>query len=117
MMNYNLVIHVNRLEAEGLRYALGYVEHSLAEQPDRKCGIVILSNGPAVQFFRRDNSEFAEKIHSILQKKGVSVRLCRHALQTNGIKDSEVADGCSIVPIGIVELVSLQQAGYAYVKP
>lgn len=116
-MNYDLVIHVNRLEAEGLRYALGYVEHSLAEQPDRECHIVILSNGPAVQFFRRDNSEFAEKIHLLLQNKGVSVRLCRHALQTNEIEDSEVVNGCSIVPIGIVELVNLQQTGYAYVKP
>ena len=29
----------------------------------------------------------------------------------------ELIDGCEVVPAGIVELIRLQQEGFAYIKP
>ena len=52
-----------------------------------------------------------------LMQKGLSVRLCRNALNSFGVSQDALLDGLDIVPAGIAELVRLQKEGFAYIKP
>lgn len=116
-MNHDLVIHVNHLERKELKYALGYVRNYSAALANEAFKIVVLVNGPAVKFFRRTGTEFAEDIAQLLCHKEISFVLCNHALEKNNMTLEDVVKGCRTVPAGIVELVRLQEAGYSYVKP
>lgn len=116
-MSYKLLIHVNHPDPDELQSALGYVRHSLEILQKEAGKIAVVVNGPAVRFFRKDDPDFAEKIRAALRNPDVSFRLCRHALRKSEIGEHEITDGCTVIPAGIAELVRLQQAGYAYVKP
>jgi hypothetical protein len=37
--------------------------------------------------------------------------------EEHGINKADLVDGCEIIPAGILELIRLQEAGYAYIKP
>ena len=44
-------------------------------------------------------------------------KACRNALAKFGVSAEDLIPGCRIVPAGVVELIVLQQDGYAYIKP
>jgi uncharacterized protein len=52
-----------------------------------------------------------------LREKGVRFLLCNNSLTNLGLKQDELIEGCEVVPTGIVELIRLQQEGFAYIKP
>ena len=49
--------------------------------------------------------------------KGLKIRLCRNALNDNNLTEADLWPGIEVVPAGLVEIVRLQQAGFAYIKP
>ena len=52
-----------------------------------------------------------------LMEKGLKIRLCRNALNDNNLTEADLWPGVEVVPAGLVEIVRLQQAGFAYIKP
>ena len=59
-MNGDLVIHINHPDRTDLAYALGYVRNYGAAMGERPGRVVVLVNGPAVEFFRRTDGAAAE---------------------------------------------------------
>jgi uncharacterized protein len=41
----------------------------------------------------------------------------RNALAKQSLAAADLVEGCEIIPAGIVELIRLQQEGFAYIKP
>ena len=115
-MRYDLIVHVNREEDFSMKAALGAAGNYLAALPDGNFKLVLLANGPAVKFFKKD-SVYASEIERLQRSLHLSLVLCRHALEGNAVTESELIPGCRIVPAGIVELARLQAEGFAYVKP
>ena len=52
-----------------------------------------------------------------LMDKGLKIRLCRNALNDNNLTEADLWPGVEVVPAGLVEIVRLQQNGFAYIKP
>jgi hypothetical protein len=52
-----------------------------------------------------------------LGAQGVRFCLCRNALAKQSLAAADLLEGCEIIPGGIVELIRLQQEGFAYIKP
>lgn len=44
-------------------------------------------------------------------------RVCSNAMRSFGGDIEALVPGCELVPAGVVELILLQQKGYAYIKP
>ena len=49
--------------------------------------------------------------------KGLPGENFQLAVADNSIDDSRLWQGCTVVPAGLVEVVRLQRAGFAYIKP
>lgn len=115
MGKYDLVMHVNRTDgslAIALGNAVNYAKALLTET----FTMVLVVNGGAVAQLTADNRDMGgpvERAHGL----GLDIRVCNHALQAAGIDPAGLFPQCVVVPAGIVELVRLQEEGYAYVKP
>ena len=115
-MNYDLVVHVDMNDAGILGLALNNITNYLAALPDENCTVRLVANGPAVQMFRKDTCAHADRITD-LASHGVTFALCANALKNFSVNHDELLATCEVVPAGVVELVRLQRAGFAYIKP
>lgn len=115
-MNYNLILHMDSDEANIMKLVLRNAANYLHALPGENFQLVIVANGPAVKSFVRGQGEYAETLES-LSRKGVQFRLCANALRDNGLEKEDLWPFCTIVPAGLVEIVELQRAGFAYIKP
>ncbi|WP_176011983.1 DsrE family protein [Victivallis sp. Marseille-Q1083] len=115
-MTYNLVIHINEDDLDKLQTGLNYIKNYRAVIANENVQVAMLVNGPAVKFFRRDNTDLAEAVKAV-SRPNVVVKLCRRAMKKANLSEHDLIGGCEVVPTGIVELVKLQASGFSYVKP
>lgn len=115
-MNYNVVLHVDQKNSDILKMALRNAANYLKALTNEKFEIVIVANAGAVLLFTENLSELRKNFEELLER-GISFRICANALAENGIARDQLWPGCDIVPAGIVELVKLQNEGFAYIKP
>lgn len=74
--------------------------------------IVLLVNGPAVSgIFIPEIRNFVE------QTQGIQVHFCQNALNTQHISKEELPEKIKVVPAGVLDLIELQEKGFAYIKP
>ena len=76
---------------------------------------LLTRNAAAVKLFTKDCPK-ADRVNE-LAAKGVAFKLCANALRAQQLQKEDMLAACIIVPAGVVELVRLQDAGHAYVKP
>lgn len=115
--SYKVVLHLDEDREDRLKVALANVRNLLAAAAPRPCEIEVLANSAAVRLFLTERSgEYAASIVE-LADRGVRFALCGNALRSAGIAPASLLPTCEVVPAGILELVELQDAGYAYVKP
>lgn len=78
--------------------------------------IEIVVNSAAMSLFK----EFSEDLNVSLKKLSevdATVKLCRNAIRAQGIDESTLPSDLEVVPAGILELIKLQDRGYAYISP
>jgi uncharacterized protein len=63
-----------------------------------------------------DESLVANRVEEALQK-GVKIVACENTMKAQNISRSSMRPNIGYVPAGIVELIKLQTAGWAYVRP
>ena len=115
-MKMEAVFHVDTADGAVFSLALGNIANYLAALPDAARRVTLLANGKAVVLFRQGGHPEENALRELLDR-GVTVAVCANALKKNGMDRSELPEGCTVVPAGIVELVRLQNEGYAYIKP
>ncbi len=115
-MVYRVVFHVDANDAKVFGLSLSNAANLLKAIPEDHHDVVMLFNGPAVQMLRREGCSHQDEIRS-LQEQRVVFKACRNALNKFGVSAEELVPGCLIIPAGVVELILLQQDGYAYIKP
>ncbi len=64
----------------------------------------------------KDDSLVAEKVSDALTD-GVKIVACMNSMNAQGLKKDDMLTGISYVQAGIVELIKLQAAGWAYIRP
>ncbi len=115
-MDYNLVFHVDQAEEHVLSLALTNALNYTKALPNTPFDMVLVANGPAVTLFCQQEGPLREKAQELMET-GLSIRLCNNALEKFHVPAETLWKGVDIVPAGILELVILQQKGYAYIKP
>lgn len=116
-MPTKVVMHLDWDQMDFLKMGIDNIRNLLKEVPPEQASVRFVMNGKAVVLFRKDR--IGEHIELVKELSGQGVRfcLCRNALAKNGIDKEDLVDGCEIVPAGILELIRLQEAGFAYIKP
>lgn len=112
-MSYKAVFHVDLFEDKYINIAEANITNYLKAVDGAK--VVLLFNGPGAQFCRADHGTTANLVAMI--KLGVRVCVCNNAMKANEIEPDELTPGVEIVPAGVVELIDLQNDGWAYIKP
>lgn len=115
-MVYRAVFHFDAHDNALLTLGLNNVGNLLKALGESHYDVVMLFNGPAVQLLRRGHCPEQDRVLELLLRR-VVFKVCRNALGAFGLAAEEMLDGCVVVPAGIVELITLQHDGYAYIKP
>lgn len=116
MNTYDAVFHLDSADEAIMKLVLKNAANYLAALAAEKFELDIVANGPGVVHFCGDNAEIKSQVEALAQK-GVLFKLCANALRDKGINPANVWACCGIVPAGLVEIVHLQKAGFAYIKP
>ena len=114
-MTYKACFHVDLNDPNRFRLALSNVANFLNAVPDGEAVVVV--NGPAVNLLKQGDDNESSSFVSDLRERGVVFRVCSNALNAFAIQPEDLLPGFEIIPAGIVELVDLQNDGFAYIKP
>jgi len=71
--------------------------------------------GPAVKFLTDDSDEVP--LIMKVQSEGIKVISCGRSMQTDNIKESDLASGVIVTPFGAVHIVNRQKQGWQYFRP
>lgn len=112
-----VVFHLDLDQPERLVLGMENIKNLFKEVPAELCRVDVVANGKAVTLFRNDKVGERASDMTGLHKLGVRFKMCSNALARNKIEKTDLFDVCEIVPAGILELINLQQQGFAYVKP
>lgn len=89
----------------------------LEDVASEQANLRVVANSGGVGFFIKENaSEFRDQINALAQS-GVRFLICNNTLQKLEMKRSDLLEVPDVIPSGIVEVVRLQNEGFAYVKP
>ena len=102
---------------------LGHILFSVGEMI-RKYGdgidVVVTAFGPGVQLLGQNPTRPIAKIHqqrvTSLLMYGVNFHACGNTMKSLGWKEIDLLDGVTVVEVGAVDLMLLQEKGYSYIS-
>ena len=116
-----VVYHINYNDEKQLNGALGNAKNHIAAIGKDKLDMKIVMHGPGVDLLKIANTDLGVQQKVILLKKdGVDFEVCKNTLVNKKINYKDDLFDVSekdIVPSGVAEVATLQQKGYAYIKP
>lgn len=90
-----------------------HLEKMLNHWPDAKIEMVV--HGKGLDMLVQDRSVVTEDLKA-LQAKGVVFAACENAMRGHNIRKEQLLPGVITVPMGIVEIIEKQEAGWSYIK-
>ncbi len=114
---FKLILHVDQKREKRVKAALNNAANFLVEVDPRAAEVVIVFNGPAIQFLKEGGAVAQHPKFDRLVDLGVRFLACRNSFQRVDMTEEALIAAAEVVPAAIVELVRLQGEGYAYVKP
>lgn len=103
-----VVFHVDELTK--LSEARHNIKNLITAEPETE--IVLVVNGEAIQGYL-----LPAQLNFIRDFPKVAYHACHNAMKAHHIEAQELANEIKVVPAGVVDLIQLQEAGFAYIKP
>ena len=109
----NMIMHLNDTsKLPHLEKNIGNIREGMGDDAD----IQVVINGRAVSAMLSGNKLIEEKVQSMLSNNA-KIGLCHTAMRNNHVNEDLLIKGVTILPEGgIVTIIKLQKAGYAYIK-
>lgn len=121
--HHKVAIHVDDNEPKRMNMALNNAQNvkNYYDAKGETVEIEIVVYGPGLHMFRQDTSPVKDRISSMsLEIEGLTFSACGNtqaAMSKAAGKEIVLVDEARIVPSGVVQLIELQEQGYAYVRP
>lgn len=116
MSFYDVVLHLDSADPAMLRLVMRNAMNYLNALPQEDFDLQIVANGGGVTHFTLEHEDLRDLVKPVAER-GATVKLCANALAEHNISADELWLECTVVPAGLVEIVRLQRAGFAYIKP
>ena len=113
---FDLCLHIDRADPALLKFLLGNAANYFNGLPGATFQLDVVANGPAVTLFTAENEALRAQAKPLVEA-GMRIKLCANAIAATGVDKSALWPECRIVPAGLVEIVKLKNAGFAYIKP
>ncbi|WP_170297186.1 DsrE family protein [Georgenia thermotolerans] len=113
-MTDGVVIHLDEPGEDKHRAVLRNALNLLPEVPPGTT-VEVVVHGPAIDLARPG----MPTSHALAQAlaAGVTLRVCRNSMRSQGLTDTDLVDGAVPVTSGVGHLVARQRAGWAYLRP
>ena len=122
-VNHRVVFHVDQNDPKLMNLTLNNVQNvnKYYESIGDTVEIQIVAYGPGLNMYRVDNSPVADRISTIaLELDHVTFAACGNTLRKMEAKAGTTVPLLSeaeVVPSGVVQLITLQEQGWSYVRP
>lgn len=110
---HRVVIQFNDMDSVSQVRAVTQVENIRRVWADAEIEMVCLSGG--LDLLTTKNSKASQKVTELTQK-GVTFAACKNTMIVRNIKDEDLLPAAVIIPSAAVELISKQEAGWAYFR-
>jgi uncharacterized protein len=77
--------------------------------------IEVVTHGPGISMMVAKKAHFAKQINE-LHHRGVHFMVCENTLNVKMMEKTEILQEAGFVPVGIMEIVYKQEAGWSYIK-
>ncbi len=120
---HRLALHVDQNDEKIMNLALNNLTNAIKFYHDKGAAVAIevVANGPGLHIFRADDSPVKVRLTAIKTANPEIIFSACNATKTNMEATEghpiELVPEARLTPAGIVRLIELQEAGYAYVKP
>ncbi|OED38814.1 hypothetical protein AB833_18130 [Chromatiales bacterium (ex Bugula neritina AB1)] len=121
--DHKVAIHVDENDPKRMNMALNNVANikKYYDSIGETVAIELVAYGPGLHMMREDTSPVKERIAVMsLEIENLTFSACGNThsnMSKKAGKEITLLDEVSLVPSGVVQLVSLQEKGYAYVRP
>ncbi len=120
---HKVAVHVNQNDPQVMNMALNNVQNLTKYYASKGDEVMVelVAYGPGLNMFVAGKSPVADRISTMgLEIENLSFSACGNThrkMSEKAGKDVALLSEASLVPSGVVRLVELQEAGYAYVRP
>jgi uncharacterized protein len=109
-----IVFDVTSKDTLAHQAALRHVTGMAEAYPNSQLEVVVY--GGALPMFVTGKSTVSKDIMKLSGNKNVSFKVCAISMQRQNVDKSQLVQGVSIVPDGIIEIVNKQGEGWGYIK-
>ena len=112
--NYKVVFDMSSKDSINQQAIVREIGLITGASPDAKLEVVIYGQGLELAIKNRTSQQPA--IEKIIASNKASFKVCAMTMKRNNIDSTQLVPGVEIVPDGIYEIISKQQAGWGYIK-
>ena len=112
--NYRVVFDMSSRDTINQQAIVREIGLITGASPDAKLEVVIYGQGLDLAVKNRSVQQPA--VEKIIASNKATFKVCAMTMKRNNIDSSQLVPGVEIVPDGIYEIISKQQAGWGYIK-
>jgi len=112
--NYKVVFDMSSRDSINQQAIVREIGLITGASPDAKLEVVIYGQG--LDLAIKNHSAQQPGVEKIIASNKASFKVCAMTMKRNNIDSTQLVPGIEIVPDGIYEIISKQQAGWGYIK-
>jgi uncharacterized protein len=112
--NYKVVFDMSSKDSINQQAIVREIGLITGASPDAKLEVVIYGQGLELAIKNRSSQQPA--VEKIIASNKATFKVCAMTMKRNNIDSTQLVPGIEIVPDGIYEIISKQQAGWGYIK-
>jgi uncharacterized protein len=112
--NYKVVFDMSSRDSINQQAIVREIGLITGASPDAKLEVVIYGQGLDLAIKNRSVQQAA--VEKIIASNKATFKVCAMTMKRNNIDSTQLVPGVEIVPDGIYEIISKQQAGWGYIK-
>jgi intracellular sulfur oxidation DsrE/DsrF family protein len=112
--NYKVVFDMSSKDSVNQQAIVREIGLITGASPDAKLEVVIYGQGLDLAIKNRSVQQPA--VEKIIASNKATFKVCAMTMKRNNIDSTQLVPGVEIVPDGIYEIISKQQAGWGYIK-
>lgn len=122
-VNHRVAFHVDQNDPRLMNLTLNNVQNvnKYYESIGDTVEIQVVAYGPGLNMYRVDNSPVADRIATIsLELDNITFAACGntlHKMEAKAGTTVPLLSEAEVVPSGVVQLIMLQEQGWAYIRP
>ena len=112
--NYKVVFDMSSRDSINQQAIVREIGLITGASPDAKLEVVIYGQG--LDLAIKNHSAQQPAVEKLITTNKATFKVCAMTMKRNNIDSTQLVPGVEIVPDGIYEIISKQQAGWGYIK-